>query len=218
MQRRHATPERLGAFSDGVIAVIITIMVLELKPPLHPSLAALAPLWPTFLSYCVSYLFVGIVWVNHHHLLRFTDRATPTLIWSNLAFLFTVSLIPFATAWMAATGIAAVPVALYALIFCLVNVTYSVFEHEVLNQPEPSLDAELLVLRKRSRLRGQLTLLVYGASGVLALRFAVAGFVLLFANTLVYLVPDKFAFRAPDHRSPAKAESASTTRGDAETS
>ena len=80
---RRPTPERLGAFSDGVFAVIITIMVLELKPPREPSFAALLPLWPTGLSYAVSYLFIAIVWVNHHHLLRFADHATPGLIWWN---------------------------------------------------------------------------------------------------------------------------------------
>jgi len=74
------TPERLGAFSDGVFAVIITIMVLELKPPPQPSFAALLPLWPTAVSYAVSYLFIAIVWVNHHHLLRFAGHATPRLI------------------------------------------------------------------------------------------------------------------------------------------
>jgi hypothetical protein len=82
---RRPTPERLGAFSDGVFAVIITIMVLELKPPPQPSFAALLSLWPTGLSYAVSYLFIAIVWVNHHHLLRFAEHATPQLIWWNFA-------------------------------------------------------------------------------------------------------------------------------------
>jgi uncharacterized membrane protein len=87
MSQRKATVERLGAFSDGVFAVIITIMVLDLKPPDHPTFAALLPLWPTALSYAVSYLFIAVVWMNHHHLLRFADESTPRLIWINFAHL-----------------------------------------------------------------------------------------------------------------------------------
>ena len=112
-----ATPERLGAFSDAVFPVIITIMVLDLRPPPQATLAALLPLWPTALSYAVSYLFIAIVWVNHHHLLRFTEHATPRLIWVNFAQLFMVSLVPFSTAWVADTRLAAVPVAVYAAVF-----------------------------------------------------------------------------------------------------
>src|SRR6201986_4478022 len=110
MPQRRATVERLGAFSDGVFALLITIMVLELKPPDRPTFEALLPLWPTALSYAVSYLFIAIVWVNHHHLLRFIDDCTPLLIWINFAHLFSVSLVPFATAWVASTHLALVPV------------------------------------------------------------------------------------------------------------
>ena len=189
MQRKKATPERLGAFSDGVIAVIITIMVLELKPPEHADLAALLPLWPVFLSYCVSYLFVAIVWVNHHHLLRFTDRATPALIWSNFAFLFAVSLIPFATAWLAETRIAPLPVSVYGLVFCLVNVSYLFFERTVLSAPEEQ-GQDFISLRHRSRVRSYTTLCLYAAACLLGVRYALAGFALLFLTTLVYLLPE----------------------------
>src|SRR5215469_1541277 len=124
MAQRKATLERLSAFSDGVFSVIITIMVLELKPPEHPSLAALLPLWPTGLSYMVSYVFITIVWVNHHHVLQYAEAPTPRLIWRNSAHLFSVSLVPFSTAWMARTRLAGVSVALEAAVFVLVNVTY----------------------------------------------------------------------------------------------
>jgi uncharacterized membrane protein len=116
MNDRKPTPERLGAFSDGVFAVIITIMVLDLKPPPQPSFAALLPLWST----AVSYLFVAIVWVNHHHLLRPAYHATPRLIWWNFAHLFAISLVPVSTAWVAVTRFAAVPVAVYAAVFAMV--------------------------------------------------------------------------------------------------
>ena len=121
MTHRRPTPERLGAPSDGVFAVI---MVLELKPPSQPSFATLLPLWPTGLSYTVSCLFIAIVWVNHHHLLRFAEHATPRLIWWNFAHLFVVSLVPFSTAWIAVTRLAAVPVAVYAAILVMVNSAY----------------------------------------------------------------------------------------------
>jgi uncharacterized membrane protein len=134
--KSEATAERLGAFSDGVFAVIITIMVLDLRPPPQATLAALIPLWPTALSYAVSYLFIAIVWVNHHHLLRFAEHATPRLIWVNFAHLFMVSLVPFSTAWVADTRLAAVPVSVYAAVFVLVNLAYCAFVWEVLAQAE----------------------------------------------------------------------------------
>jgi uncharacterized membrane protein len=92
--RTIATPERLSAFSDGVFAVLITVLVLELRPPELPSFEALLLLWPTWLSYAVSYLFIAIVWTNHHHLLRYATEATPRLLWFNFAHLFSVSLLP----------------------------------------------------------------------------------------------------------------------------
>jgi uncharacterized membrane protein len=106
---KKTTSERLAALSDGVFAVILTIMVLDLKPPAEATLHALVPLWPMMLSYAVSYLFISIIWVNHHHLLRFARIATPELIWWNFAHLFMVSLLPSPTAWMAATKLAAAP-------------------------------------------------------------------------------------------------------------
>jgi uncharacterized membrane protein len=116
MHEQKTTPDRLGAFSDAVLAVIITIMVLELKAPEEATFLALLPLWPTAISYAVSYLFIAIIWLNHHHLLHFVSHTTPALIWVNFAHLFGVSLVPFATAWIARTQLASVPVAVYAAI------------------------------------------------------------------------------------------------------
>src|SRR3984957_911567 len=134
MPQRRTSVERLGAFSDAVFAVIITIMVLELKPPEQPTFAALLPLWPTALSYAVSYLFIAIVWLNHHHLLCLADYPSPRLIWINFAHLFMVSLVPFSTAWVARTHLAAVPVFVYAGVFVLVELAYLQFEHHILAQ------------------------------------------------------------------------------------
>src|SRR5262245_24605553 len=111
-------------------------MVLDLRPPPQATLAALLPLWSAGLSYVVSYLFIAIVWVNHHHLLRFAEHATPRLIWVNFAHLFMVSLVPFSTAWVADTRLAAVPVSVYAAVFVLVNLAYCAFVWEALAQAE----------------------------------------------------------------------------------
>ena len=121
---RRATPERLSAFSDGVFAVLITVLALELRPPELPTFEALLLLWPTWLSYAVSYLFIAIVWTNHHYLMRYAGEATPRLLWFNFAHLFSMSLLPLSTAWMAVNKLAPQPVAFYAAVFFLVNATY----------------------------------------------------------------------------------------------
>src|SRR5262249_42257929 len=134
MTDEGSSTERLTAFSDSVFAVIVTIMVLELKPPTEAKLSALLPLWPTALSYAVSYLFIAIIWVNHHRLLLFAHDATPKLIWWNFAHLFMTSLIPFSTAWIADTRLASAPVLVYAAIFVVVNIAFLGYQQEALSQ------------------------------------------------------------------------------------
>jgi len=114
MSDKAQNSDRLGAFSDAVFAVIITILVLELKPPSSPTWEALGSLWPSAVSYAVSYLFIAIVWINHHHLFGYAEAATARLVWFNFAHLFSVSLIPFATVWIADSRLGAAPVCLYA--------------------------------------------------------------------------------------------------------
>src|SRR6184192_1961619 len=121
---RKTTLERLSFFSDAVFAVLITVLVLELRPPERPTFEALLERWPTWLSYAVSYLFIAIVWANHHYLLRYATEATPRLMWFNFAHLFSMSLLPLSTAWMAVSELAPQPVAFYAAVFFLVNATY----------------------------------------------------------------------------------------------
>jgi uncharacterized membrane protein len=159
MSEQRATPERLAAFSDGVFAVVITIMVLDLRPPSQPTLSALLPLWPSALSYAVSYLFIAIVWVNHHHLLRLAHQATPQLIWWNFAHLFMISLVPVATVWIASTRLAAAPVFVYAAVFAMVNVAYLAFVWEVMSQASAS--EVTPKTRKFTRLRSVSTLIVF---------------------------------------------------------
>ncbi|MBZ9748199.1 DUF1211 domain-containing protein [Mesorhizobium sp. CO1-1-7] len=125
--------ERLNAFSDGVFAVLITVLVLDLRPPEVPTLEALLASWETWLSYGVSYLFIAIVWANHHHLLRYAKESTASLMWYNFAHLFSVSLLPLATAWMAVSELAPQPVAFYATVFFLVNLTYLLLIRELID-------------------------------------------------------------------------------------
>jgi uncharacterized membrane protein len=188
MHEQKMTADRLGTFTDAVIAVIITIMVLELKAPDEATFSALLPLWPTAISYAVSYLFIAIIWLNHHHLLRFVDHTTPALIWVNFAHLFGVSLVPFATAWIARTQLASAPVAVYAAIFVCVNIAYLVFERQALSQA----DSTQLPQRARrvAKCRSFATLSIFTSAMVVALFAPRAGFVLICCALLPYLTPE----------------------------
>ena len=173
MSSQEAKTDRLVIFSDGVFAVLITILVLDLKPPESATFAAFHALWPAAISYAISYLFIAIVWVNHHHLLRFANNATPRLIWGNFAHLFSASLIPFSTAWIADTQMAAIPVSLYAGIFLLVNVTYLLLCWEVVDRPDTQ--AVSPHARRMMRTRSLLTIGIFAAAVLAALVYPAAG-------------------------------------------
>ena len=136
MREEKATADRLAAFSDAVFAVIVTVMVLELRAPDQAAFSALWPLWPTAISYAVSYLFIAIIWINHHYLMRFVGRPTLRLIWINFAHLFLVSFLPFATAWVARTRLASPSVAFYAGLFVCIDIAYNVFERDILKHAD----------------------------------------------------------------------------------
>jgi uncharacterized membrane protein len=194
MAARVARPERLSAFSDAVFAVIITILVLELKPPSSPSFEALVSLWPTAVSYAVSYLFIAIVWVNHHHVLRYADVATSRLIWGNFAHLFTVSLMPFSTAWIAQTNLAEVPVSLYAGVFVLVNATYLLLCMEAVDRPHSKKVPPWM--RNDMRIRSLVTLGIFATAAVVALKYPIGGMALICLCLLVYLRAEAPRFRS----------------------
>jgi len=179
--------ERLTAFSDAVFAVIITIMVLDLKPPAQATLSALLPLWPTALSYAVSYLFVAIVWINHHRLLLFAQDATPKLTWWNFAHLFMTSLIPFSTAWIADTKLASGPVLFYAAVFVMVNIAFLGYQQEALSQAS---DSEVSpTIRRITRVRALITLGIFVTAAFVAYWFPLVGFGLVCCVLLTYLRP-----------------------------
>ncbi len=123
---------RLEAFSDGVLAIIITIMVLEMKVPHGDTLDALRPLVPVFLSYVLSFLYVGIYWNNHHHMLHTVRQVTGPILWANLHLLFWLSLFPFATGWMGENHFGAVPSALYGVVLLMAAVAYFILQHRII--------------------------------------------------------------------------------------
>ena len=184
MAQRTASTERLGYFSDAVFAVIITIMVLELKPPSERrTFAALLPLWPTALSYVVSYYFIAIVWINHHHLLRFFPNATPRLIWINFVHLFMVSLVPIATAWVADTQFAAAPVFVYAAVFVMVNLAYIPFEwHALALAPFDEISPQT---RRFAKVRSSTTLGIFFLAMLVSLKSLLGLRVGLFRSALL---------------------------------
>src|SRR3954463_5888862 len=159
---RKATPERVGAFSDAVFAVLITVLVLDLRPPEHATFDALIALWPSWLSYSMSYLFIAIVWLNHHYLMRYATEATPRLLWFNFAHLFSMSLVPLSTAWMAVSKLAPQPVAFYAAVFFVVNATYIALIWDLIDRTPSTTIAPKV--RRIMRIRSITTLCLFGVA------------------------------------------------------
>jgi uncharacterized membrane protein len=185
---RRATPERLSAFSDGVFAVLITVLVLDLRPPELPTFKAVLLLWPTWLSYAVSYLFIAIVWTNHHYLMRHAAEATPRLLWFNFAHLFSISLLPFSTAWMAVSKLAPQPVAFYAAVFFLVNATYVSLIWELIERsPTHGISP---TVRRVMRFRSLTTLCLFAVAALVALKYPLAGLGICICCLILYLKPD----------------------------
>jgi uncharacterized membrane protein len=184
----RATPERLTMFSDGVFAVLITVLVLELRPPEQPTFEALMALWPTWLSYAVSYLFIAIVWANHHYLMRYARETTPSLLWFNFAHLFSMSLLPLSTAWMAVSELAPQPVAFYAAVFFVVNATYIALIWELIGRtPSEKIAAKA---RRILHIRSLTTLCVFAAASIVALKYPLLGLGMCICCLIVYLRPE----------------------------
>ena len=179
---------RLEAFSDGVLAIIITIMVLELKVPHGDSLAALRPLLPVFFSYVLSFVYVGIYWNNHHHMLHATRSVTGAVLWANLHLLFWLSMLPFVTGWMGENHFAAVPTALYGAVLLLAAIAYYVLQRAII----ASQGRDSLLARAIGRdLKGKMSPLLYVLGiGMSFVDERLAGAVYVFV-ALMWLVPDK---------------------------
>jgi len=182
------TRGRLEAFSDGVIAILITIMVLELKVPHGTDAVALVPLLPVFLAYVLSYVYIGIYWNNHHHMLHMVSRVTGGVLWANLHLLFWLSLIPFVTAWVGENHLAALPTAAYGSVLLCAAIAYYVLQRVIIRAQGPDSPLARAVGRD---LKGKLSPVFYLTAIPLAFvesRISAALYVIV---ALIWLVPDR---------------------------
>ncbi len=180
---------RLEAFSDGVIAIIITIMVLEIKVPHGEHFADLLPLWPVFLSYVLSFVNVGIYWTNHHHLLHTVKRVNGPILMANLNLLFWLSLMPFTTGWMGENHFAATPMALYALDLCLCGLSYVLLQLQIIKAQGPD---SVLSEAVGKDWKGKLSMAGYVLAVPLAmLGLTVVAGTIMIAIACMWLIPDR---------------------------
>lgn len=179
---------RLEAFSDGVLAIIITIMVLELKVPHGTDPSVLAPMLPVFGSYVLSFLYVGIYWSNHHHLLHSMQRVGGGALWANLHLLFWLSLLPFATGWMGENHLAAIPTALYGFILMMAGVAYYILSRTII-----AIDGKdsILATAIGRDVKGVLSVLVYFVAMFLAFANPWVANALYFTVAIMWLIPDR---------------------------
>ena len=186
---------RLEAFSDGVLAIIITIMVLELKVPHGDRFDDLAPLLPVFLSYVLSFVYLGIYWNNHHHMLHACDRVTGAILWANLHLLFWLSLVPFVTGWMGENHFAALPSALYGAVLLMAALAYYLLQQLIIASQGP---ASLLGKAVGGDWKGKVSPLFYVAAILLAFRWTWAAQCLYVLVALMWLIPDRWIERTLD--------------------
>jgi uncharacterized membrane protein len=178
----------MEAFSDGVIAIIITIMVLELRVPHEPTLAALTPLTPALLSYLLSFIFIGIYWSNHHHLLHIAQHVDGRALWANLHLLFWLSLVPFVTNWMGENHFAALPVAIYGMIMFLAGIAYTILTRVLISLD--GADSRISAAIGKDY-KGKLSVLGYLLAIPMAFVRPWLGFVFYIAIAVMWLVPDR---------------------------
>lgn len=184
---------RLEAFSDGVLAIIITIMVLELKVPHGDTIEALVPLVPVFLSYVLSFTYVGIYWNNHHHMLSAVQHVSGVILWVNLLLLFCLSLFPFSTAWMGENHFAPVPTAVYGVVLLSAALAYFALQRAIIADQGPDSVLKRAVGRDR---KAKASLILYLAAIVLSFAASWLAQVLYLVVALVWLVPDRRIERA----------------------
>ncbi len=193
------TKSRLEAFSDGVIAIIITIMVLELKIPHEATLHALWELAPVFVSYVLSFVYVGIYWGNHHHLLHTAHHVNSKLIWSNMGLLFFLSLIPFTTGWMGENHFDKIPVAAYAVNLLCCAVAFYILQIGITSYLKQR--TRLTEALKKQEKKGILSLVIYMVAVPCALFFPLVSALLFVLTAIMWVIPDKnieLALRDPD--------------------
>ncbi len=179
---------RMEAFSDGVIAILITIMVLQLAVPHGPNLQDLLPLTPVFLSYVLSFVVLGIYWNNHHHLIQAVDQVDGRVLWANMHLLFWLSLIPFATGWMGENHLAPLPVALYGVVFLMASIAYFILARALVALHGRD---SLLAAALGRDFKGKISLAVYAAAVLLAFLNSWISIALYITVAIIWLVPDR---------------------------
>jgi uncharacterized membrane protein len=179
---------RLEAFSDGVLAIIITIMVLEMKVPHGVGIDALAPLIPVFLSYVLSFVYLGIYWNNHHHMLHTCQKVTGAMLWANLHLLFWLSLFPFATGWMGENHFAATPMALYGVVLFMAAIAYWLLQHTIISSQGRD---SLLKAAVGNDWKGKLSPLLYAIAIAASFLSPWISSGIYMAVALMWLVPDR---------------------------
>ena len=179
---------RIEAFSDGVIAILITIMVLELKAPDSPNVSALVPLIPVFLTYVLSFIFLGIYWSNHHHLFQAVQQVNGRVLWANLHLLFWLSLIPFVTAWMGENHFAAWPVALYGGVLLLAAVAYFLLVRSLLALHGQD---SVLATALGSDFKGKISIVIYIVAILLAFVAAWLSCAIYVLVAVMWIIPDR---------------------------
>ncbi len=179
---------RLEAFSDGVIAIIITIMVLELKVPHGADFAALRPLFPVFLNYALSFIYLGIYWNNHHHLFQAARQVNGAVLWANLHLLFWLSLIPFVTAWTGENNFAALPVALYGIVLLSAAIAYFILSRTLISHHGQESTLAIAIGRD---FKGKVSLGIYTLGVLLAFVNSEVAFLLYVLVAIIWLIPDR---------------------------
>ena len=180
---------RLEAFSDGVLAIIITIMVLEIKVPHEASLEALTELLPVFLSYLLSFIFIGIYWVNHHHLLHCIRKVNIKILWANMGLLFTLSLVPFSTGWMGENYPATLPITLYCVNLLLCGFAAGILQSAIASGLPP--ENRIFVIIKQNLKKTIISVILYIVSIILSFWFPVLSLALIAAVAVLWVIPDK---------------------------
>src|SRR5258706_4958106 len=178
---------RLEAFSDGVIAIIITIMVLELRPPSESTLAALSPLLPKFLGYVLSFIYLGIYWNNHHHLLQATKQVNGRTLWANLHLLFWLSLIPFVTAWIGETALAALPLSIYGMVLWFAGFAFYLLVHNLFALHGAN---SVLATALGNDFKGKISLVIYTVAILLSFVNQWIAFSIYVFAAVIWFIPD----------------------------
>jgi uncharacterized membrane protein len=180
--------DRLTAFTDGVLAVIITIMVLEMKAPHGASLSALFALWPVFMSYVLSFIYVAIYWNNHHHFFQIVEAVDGTVLWANMHLLFWLSTVPFTTAWMGENDFAPIPTALYGVALLMSAIAWYILQTAIIRQQGSNSPLQAAIGRD---IKGKISPFIYLAGIAMAFVSTTVSGLCYFSAALMWLIPDR---------------------------